>query len=93
MVCWKYLELRPMVIHSSKNLCTPDTLAFLFTIFFAMRAKPTGVKVPTILGTIAEDATRYFLVIFTAHVVQEITLIFGRVSAASSIQLLSTVVQ
>ena len=55
-----------------------------------MRAKPSGLKlkVPTILGTIAEDATRYFLVIFSSHVVLEITLIFGRVSAANSIRCL-----
>lgn len=33
----------------------------------------------------AEDATRYFLVIFTAHLVFVLTLNLGRVSAAVSL--------
>ena len=41
-----------------------------------------GFKAPRILGTIAEDATRYFLVIFTSHFVLTMSLILGRVSRA-----------
>ena len=61
-------------------MCTQDFLAFLSVIFFAKRTKTAGLKIPTILGTIAEDATRYFLVIFTSHFVLVMTLNLGRVS-------------
>ena len=39
-----------------------------------------GIKYPTILGTIAEGATWYFLVIVTSHFVLVMTLNLGRVS-------------
>jgi len=57
-----------------------DSLAFLTILFFTTRLnqKIPGFKVPTILETIAEDATLYFLVIFTSHFVLEMTIIFGR---------------
>ena len=62
----------------------PDFLAFSLVIFFAVRAhrETGGLKVPTILQTIAEDSTRYFLVIFTSHLVLIMTLLFARVSLA-----------
>lgn len=51
-------------------------------MFFAVRLgrKVRGLRVPNLLGIVAEDATRYFLVIFTAHLVLEMTILFGRVS-------------
>lgn len=58
----------------------PDSLAFSLIIYLAIRSKASSVKIPTILGTMAEDATRYFLVIFTSHFVLEMTLILGRVN-------------
>ena len=45
-----------------------------------VKLRAQGLKVPTILGIIAKDATQYFLVIFTAHLVLAATLFFGRVS-------------
>jgi hypothetical protein len=59
---------------------TSDFLAFAFIVFYTRRSKVPGVKVRTILDTIAEDATRYFLVIFTSHFVFVMTLNLGRVS-------------
>lgn len=61
-----------------------DSLAFSLTVFLVARSDPRGLGLPTLWKTIGEDATRYFLVIFTSHVVLWITLIFGR----GSIQLL-----
>lgn len=58
-----------------------DFLAFSLIIFLAMRSRIPGLRVPNILDIIAKDATRYFLVIFTSHLVFELTLSFGRVSA------------
>lgn len=69
--------LRPDLVHT---ICIPDFLAFSFIIFFTRKSKVKGLKVRTIWDTIAEDATRYFLVIFTAHFVFVMTLNLGRVS-------------
>ncbi|KAF9786759.1 hypothetical protein BJ322DRAFT_1051819 [Thelephora terrestris] len=55
-----------------------DTLAFFVIVFQARRSKVPGLKVPTILNTIAEDSTRYFMVIFASHFVLLMTLSFGR---------------
>jgi len=52
-----------------------DFLAFLFTFFLARLSKTDDSKVPGILSTVLQDATRYFLVIFTSHFVLEMTLI------------------
>ena len=38
-------------------------------------------SVPGLVGTILRDATKYFLVIFTAHFVLAATLVFARVSS------------
>jgi len=67
----------------SGDMYAPDSLAFLLVVYLAIRSKASSVKIPTILGTMAEDATWYFLVIFTSHFVLEMTLILGRVSATA----------
>ncbi|KAF9790731.1 hypothetical protein BJ322DRAFT_1104380 [Thelephora terrestris] len=63
-----------------------DLLAFLLTIILARRSKTSGLQIPTILKIIAEDATRYFLVIFTSHFT--IGMIFNTCLPQESIQLL-----
>lgn len=63
----------------------PDFLAFSLVLFLAIRSKVPGFKGPRILGTIADGAVRYFLVIFTTHFVFEMTLLFGRVSVMFSV--------
>lgn len=50
-----------------------DFLAFLVIIFVAVTSGARGLRISSILRTIAEDATRYFLVIFTIHLVLEMT--------------------
>ncbi|KAF9786792.1 hypothetical protein BJ322DRAFT_1106900 [Thelephora terrestris] len=56
-----------------------DALAFVVIIFQARRSRMPGLKVSNILDTIAEDSTRYFIVIFASHFVLVMTLNFGRV--------------
>ena len=63
------------------DMCTLDSLAFLMIIFLARRSRVGGFEVTGIFRTIVEDATLYFLVIFTSHFVLEMTLTLGRVSA------------
>ena len=58
----------------------PDFFAFSLTIFLAIRTMEPGIKIPTILKTLVEGATLYFLVIFTSHLLLEMTLLFGRVN-------------
>jgi hypothetical protein len=67
----------------------PDFLAFSLIVFFAVRARREagGFKIPMILQTIAEDSTRYFLVIFTSHFVLMMTLLFARVGPTPSFSL------
>jgi len=55
-----------------------DSLAFLLIVFLTKKSRPSGFKVPVLVRTIAEDTTRYFLVIFTAHFALAMTLTFGR---------------
>lgn len=72
-----------------ENARETDTLAFLLIVFLAVMSEMQGLtqelRIPTILRTMAEDATRYFLVIFTAHLVFVLTLNLGRVSAMVSL--------
>ena len=67
----------------SCDMQPPDFLAFSLIIFLAAKSGALKLKVPNILETIAEDAIRYFLVIFSSHFVLEMTLALGRVSAAA----------
>jgi len=54
-----------------------DSLAFLLIMFLATGLKRRGLKVRNLMETITADATRYFLVIFSAHFVLVLTLNLG----------------
>jgi hypothetical protein len=62
------------------NIHTLDLLAFTLFILLAKRSKASGLKVRLVLDIIAEDATWYFLVIFSSHLVLVLTLNLARVS-------------
>jgi len=55
-----------------------DLLAFLLIIHVALRSTMYQFRMPTLFRIIAQDATRYFLVIFSSHLVLELMLAFGR---------------
>ena len=61
----------------------PDLLAFSVIVYLVLQSSVRGVPIPSILKTITRDATYYFLVIFTSHVVLVIFLIFASVSTSS----------
>ena len=63
--------------------CPIDLLAFSLIIYFALKSGSYRSKRPSMLKIMAEDATLYFLVIFTSHLLLELTLIFGSVSTSS----------
>ena len=65
-----------------------DFLAFLVIIYVAVESKVWQFGIPSLFRTLAQDATRYFLVIFTSHLVLELTLIFGTVRIISHFLLL-----
>lgn len=71
-----------MVLTLPERMNKSDSLAFLSIVFLAARSGKQGLRIPTILRTMAEDATRYFLVVFAAHLAFVLTLNLGRVSAA-----------
>ena len=54
-----------------------DILAFSLIVYLAVQWNQ--FQMPSLFRTIVRDATIYFLVIFTSHLVLELTLIFGRV--------------
>ena len=59
-----------------------DSLAFSIILYYAGR-RLTGARwfsITGIMGTILLDATVYFLVIFSAHVVLTMTIVLARVS-------------
>lgn len=62
---------------------TSDFLAFLVVVIFAKSGTPKGNKMPYLLRAIVQDATVYFLVIFTSHFVLEMFLLFATVSISA----------
>ena len=79
-----YLEPGRIVTNATYTVSTSDLLAFSLIITLVKNSGAGGSKIPTIMDTIAEDATRYFLVIFTSHFVLVMTLNLGRVSLDGS---------
>ena len=65
----------------------PDVLAFSLVVYWARKLRVPGLRVSTLLDTIAKDATCYFMVIFTSHFVLVMTLNLGRVRVAVSLAL------
>ena len=56
-----------------------DLLAFLVIVYLVFRSHVYRLPIPSLLRTIAQDSTHYFLLIFTSHLVFELTLLLGRV--------------
>ena len=75
------LGTAPCDVHLAGDMRMLDSLAFLLVIFWARKLKIPGLKFRTILDTVAEDSTCYFLIVFTSHFVLVLTLNLGRVSA------------
>ncbi|KAF9780549.1 hypothetical protein BJ322DRAFT_1112540 [Thelephora terrestris] len=57
-----------------------DFLAFLVIVALAVGSTNGGFKMPHILRTIVRDSTVYFLIIFTSHLVLEMTLLLARLN-------------
>ena len=60
-----------------------DTSVFLVVVILAAKSGLKGYKMPRILRIIVQDATIYFLVIFTSHFVFWMTLLLARVSTST----------
>ena len=82
----------PLVIYlgNARPNHPADFLAFSVIIYLVVRSNVTKVPIPSILKTIARDATYYFLVIFTSHLVIVMFFLFASVSSSSQSSLLST---
>ena len=76
------MTLDRLPIHS----ITPDFVVFLLIILLARKSRVPGLKFPSLLDTIAKDATWYFLAIFTPHLILVMTLSLGRVSLIMSLR-------
>jgi len=62
----------------------PDLLTFLVIIYLAVQSSVRNIPIPSILKIIIRDATYYFLVIFTSHIVLITFLTSARVSKSST---------
>ena len=60
-----------------------DLLAFSVIVYLVVRSNVYKVPIPILLKTIAQDATYYFLIIFTSHLTLELTLSLARVRVFS----------
>jgi len=60
-----------------------DCLAFLVIIYLVVRSNVKKLPIPSILKTIAQDATYYFLVIFASHLLFMFLFRFSSVSTLS----------
>lgn len=60
-----------------------DFLAFSTIVYLVVRPNVYKFPIPSLLKIIARDATYYFLVIFSSHVVFVLTLLFAKVSVLS----------
>lgn len=56
-----------------------DFLAFVVVAYIASKSTVHKYGFPSLVRTLARDATKYFLVIFTAHLVLAMTLLFASV--------------
>jgi hypothetical protein len=81
--CIRYetlLVLRLGGIHSD---CPTDSLAFSVIVYLVVRSNVNKIPIPGLLKIIVRDATRYFLVIFTSHLVFAMFLAFASVRISS----------
>ena len=60
-----------------------DLLAFSVIVYLVVRFNATKVPIPSLLKIIIQDATCYFLVIFTSHLVVVMSLLFASVSTSA----------
>lgn len=60
-----------------------DLLAFLLIIRLLARSSLYRTRTTSLFKIVVQDATHYFLVIFTSHFIFEMTLLFGRVRILS----------
>ena len=60
-----------------------DFLAFSVIVYLVVRSNVDKVPIPRLLKTIVRDATYYFLVIFSSHLVFMLFLLFANVRISS----------
>ena len=60
-----------------------DLLAFSVIVYLAVRFNASEAPIPSLSKVIIQDATYYFLVIFTSHFVVAMSLLFASVSTPS----------
>ena len=60
-----------------------DLLTFSLIIYLVVQSNINRVPIPRLFKTIVEDATYYFLAIFTSHIMSAMFLAFARVRILS----------
>ena len=68
---------------------SPDFLAFSLIVYLVVRSNVNKVPIPRLLKITVRDATYYFLVIFSSHLVLMMFLLFASVSISSECSTIS----
>ena len=87
-------DLLPYLSYMVRNLLVPrlggihpdhpaDSLAFSVIVYLVVRSNVNKVPILRLFKTIARDATYYFLVIFSTHLVFILFLLFANVRISS----------
>lgn len=71
-----------VIFHFTPANAATDVLAFLVVLVLGVKSGLKDFKMPNILRMILEDSAIYFLVVFSTHLVLEMTLLFARVNAS-----------
>ena len=71
-----FLILHPRGTRSNR---LTDLLAFSVIVYIVVKSNVSGAPIPGLLRIIIQDATCYFLVIFTSHFVLVMFLAFAKV--------------
>ena len=70
-------------IHAPVVSCVPDLAAFVVIICYGLKSglhvSAVTMSKPNLIKTIVHDATIYFFIIFTSHLILVFSLVFARV--------------
>ena len=77
---------KPLILHPeawAHSHRPPDFLAFSVIVYLVVRSNVDKIPIPSLLRTIARDATHYFLILFTSQFMLVMFVAFANVRISS----------
>ena len=81
-----HMVRKPLVLHPEGEAHShrpPDFLAFSVIVYLVVRSNVDKIPIPSLLRTIARDATHYFLILFTSQFMLVMFVAFANVRISS----------